>query len=180
MQKTERKASILIWSIFLSLIISISFLSISTKITSVIKKNISYKDFLEESFLIKEKIIKSELDEEIISNKTIGIENKIIKKSLKSQEIYEIEFQKDSNINLEIINSWIMFYYTGSNDKHLLTWSIEDIAINSWEKLKLQNLSWYTKFILESDNKFDIDWKRYKITEDIWNKKIIKTRGLVD
>lgn len=39
MQKINKKASILIWAIFLSLIISLSFLSISTKITKNLKEN---------------------------------------------------------------------------------------------------------------------------------------------
>ena len=39
MQKSSLKWSILIWSVFLSLIISISFVSISTKINKNIKNN---------------------------------------------------------------------------------------------------------------------------------------------
>jgi hypothetical protein len=39
MQKNPRKASILIWAIFLSLIISVSFIEISTKINKNLKNN---------------------------------------------------------------------------------------------------------------------------------------------
>jgi hypothetical protein len=39
MQKTNKKASILIWAIFLSLIISVTFISISTKINKNLKNN---------------------------------------------------------------------------------------------------------------------------------------------
>jgi predicted PurR-regulated permease PerM len=46
-QKKDRKASILIWSIFLSLIISISFLSISTQITKNLKNANNLKNNLE-------------------------------------------------------------------------------------------------------------------------------------
>jgi hypothetical protein len=44
MQKTNIKASILIWAIFLSLIISVTFISVSTKINKNLRENYSLTD----------------------------------------------------------------------------------------------------------------------------------------
>jgi len=105
-QKISKKASILIWAIFLSLIISLSFLSISTKITKNLKENSQNNiSIIEQNNF--EKILKtSNLDTEIIWNKTIYIENRSLKKSLKKSEEYEIKFRKDSTININLTSSW--------------------------------------------------------------------------
>ncbi len=47
MQKTNQKASILIWAIFLSVVISISFLGISTKIHKNIKNSGDFIDTID-------------------------------------------------------------------------------------------------------------------------------------
>jgi hypothetical protein len=65
-QKNNEKASILIWSIFLSLIISISFLSISTKITKNLKNNSKLDSDLEKQNKINNLIKSSENDTEIL------------------------------------------------------------------------------------------------------------------
>jgi len=44
MQKTNIKASILIWATFLSLIITVTFVSISTNINKNLKNNLSLTD----------------------------------------------------------------------------------------------------------------------------------------
>jgi hypothetical protein len=52
MQKTNKRASILIWSMFLSLIISLSFVFISTKIN----QNLTFNKYLEDFFSKDNKI----------------------------------------------------------------------------------------------------------------------------
>jgi hypothetical protein len=52
MQKNNISASILIWSIFLSLIISISFFSIATKISKNLKENNTNKT-IQQNILIE-------------------------------------------------------------------------------------------------------------------------------
>ena len=185
MQKINKKASILIWAIFLSLIISISFLSVSTKITKNLKNNnLNNTNILEESKL--QNILKtSEIDiedntTEEIWNNTIYIENKSLKKSLKKDEIYTIHFPTESNITLNLISSWVIFYEYNSN-----IWILKNdisslsININENEDLILTNYSWYISFELISDNKFDIPEKKYKIVEKIWNKEVIKSIWII-
>jgi hypothetical protein len=53
MQKTKSNASILIWAIFLSLIISITFISISTKINKSLKNNYNFTDEIKVNNQIK-------------------------------------------------------------------------------------------------------------------------------
>lgn len=155
--------------------ISLSFISISTKITESLKNNNTNNKNIKENNDMREIILNSEKAIEIIWNKTIFIENTKLEKSLKSNEVYIIEFNTNSIIDLNITNSWIILYSTGTTNQ-ILTWSLNSINISSWETLTLSNYSWYTKFILNSDNKFEIPEKKYKIVESIWNKQIIKTR----
>lgn len=180
MQKISKKASILIWAIFLSLIISVSFLSISTKITENLKNSGINNKNIDENDNIKNILLYSEKNTENIWNKTILIENKKLEKSLKNNENYEIDFIKNSIIDLYIMNSSIIKYELiwTKNESGILTWSLKSYETGTW-KLKLNNYSWYTKIKLLSDNKFEIWEKKYKIIENIWTKEIVKTRGVI-
>lgn len=180
MQKNSKKASILIWAIFLSLIISLSFLSISTKITKNLKENSKNNINIIEQNKIENILKNSDLNIENVWNKSIHIENKNLKKSLKKSEEYEISFNTNSIININLTSSWVIYYElnwtkTGS---WVLTWTLNNYETWSWI-LKLINFSWYISFELVSDNKFEIPEKKYKIIEHIWSKNIIKTRGII-
>ena len=188
MQKINKKASILIWSIFLSLIISISFLSISTKITKNLKNNdLNNANILEENRVqnilkTSENDIEDNTTEEIWNN-TIYIENKILKKSLKKDEIYSIKFPTTSNITLKLTSSGVLLYAFSwtINDSWILKNNNNKIENNTtwiWN-LILTNYSWYVSFELISNNKFDIPEKKYKIIEKIWNKEIIKSMWII-
>jgi hypothetical protein len=65
-QKTNKKASILIWSFFLSLVIIISFVSISSKINKNIKNNISLENEISVNSKIKQKIVSKDFMSESI------------------------------------------------------------------------------------------------------------------
>jgi hypothetical protein len=65
-QKKNKKASILIWAIFLSLMISLSFISISTKITESLKNNNTNNKNIKENNDMREIILNSEKAIEII------------------------------------------------------------------------------------------------------------------
>ena len=181
MQKNNKKASILIWSIFLSLIISISFLSISTKITKNLKNSSNLNSNLEKQNKINNILNTSENDIEVLWNVNISIENKTLKKSLKKNEIYKINFPSSSNINIELTNSWVIYYNFNNSEKWFLRpMTNEDNKNFSWNwDLILENYSWYSTFELSSDNKFDIIEKKYKIIEKIWNKEIIKSFWII-
>ncbi len=180
MQKIGKKASILIWAIFLSLIISISFLSITTKITKKLKNINKNIDNIELEQVIKNSFIKGENNIKNIWNKTIIIENKSLEKSLKSKEIYELDFSQNSIIDLEMINNSIIHYELKwtKNDAGIISWSLDSYETEEW-KLILTNYSWYAKFRLACDNKLENKEKKYKIIENIWDKKIIKTRWII-
>jgi hypothetical protein len=128
-----------------------------------------------------EKILKtSNLDTETVWNKFIYIENRSLKKSLKKSEEYEISFNTNSIININLTSSWIIYYkldWTESSS-WILTWSLNNYDTWVWT-LTLTNYSGYVNFELSSNNKFEIPEKKYKIIEHIWNKNIIKTRGII-
>ena len=179
MQKNSQKASILIWAIFLSLIISISFLSISTKITKNLKNSSNLNSLLEKENKINNILKSSENDIETLWNTIINIENKTLKKSLKKDEIYKIYFPTSSSIDLKLTSSWVIYYNFENSEK----WFLNNTNLNEnfswiWE-LILENFSWYSSFELTSDNKFDIIEKKYKIIEKIWNKEIIKSFWII-
>ena len=180
MQKIGKKGSVLIWAIFLSLVISISFISISTKITKNLKNSSINNKAIEENIKINEILKTSEKNVENIWNKTIFISNKKLDKSLKNNERFVIDFEINSIINLDLITSSLISYELiwTKTDSWILTWSLNNYETGIW-KLELINHSWYTKFTLLSDNKFEIWEKNYKIIENIWSKKIIRNRWVL-
>ena len=175
MQKTNKKASILIWAIFLSLIVSVSFISISTKITKNLKNSSNLSLNLEKQNKINNLLKTSENNTETIWNTTIYIENKTLKKSLKKDETYTIKFPLSSTITLKLTNSWIIKYKLDTENWFLNNTNLEKGFSNkSWD-LILENFSWNSSFEIISNNKFEIDERNYKIIEKIWNKEVIKS-----
>ena len=181
MQKNNKKASILIWAIFISLIISVSFLNISTKITKNLKNSSNLNLDLEKENKIQNLLYSSNNDSKILENTEIQIENKTLKYSLKKWEVYKIQFPKTTQINLQLTNSWIIEYNTWATNSWILysSNSILSANINANNDLVLKNLAWYSTFKLTSDNKFEFSDKKYKIIETIWNKKIIKSSWIL-
>jgi hypothetical protein len=95
MQK-QKKASILIWSIFLSLIISISFFSIATKITKNLKSNNNIEENYKKNKTINN-ILKNFSGSNITKNNLeFFIENSNLQKSLKKYEKIIINFPQSS------------------------------------------------------------------------------------
>ena len=123
--------------------------------------------------------IEDNTTEEILNN-TIYIENTTLKKSLNINEIYTIDFSTDSVIELNLTSSWVLYY-----EYNLGSWILKNnstslnTTINAGNNLKLTNYSWYISFELSSDNKFDIDEKKYKIIETIWNKEVVKSMWII-
>jgi hypothetical protein len=104
-QKITKKASILIWAIFLSLIISVSFLSISTKITENLRNNSSNNKYINDKNEVEDKLKSTTKDSESILNKTIFVENKRFKKSLNKNGVYIIRFPKSSVVDIALTSS---------------------------------------------------------------------------
>ena len=174
MQKINKKASILIWSIFLSLIISISFFSIATKITKTLKSQDNLYNNIIQNIKIENKLKSINTNNAYLYDISIEIENKTLKKSLKKYEIFTINFPKSSSWTLELTSSWIIYYEFWSEK-----WFLDNTntKYNFWNKnwnLKIENYSWIVSFELNADNKFEFSQKKYTIIQEIWNKKIIK------
>jgi len=179
MQNTNTNASILIWSIFLSLIISIIFINSSSKIGKIIQNNSLISESIDNNYqkkqiLSEKKYRDSKLDtwEQIIFDNNISYTW-----TLKSKETSEIQFLDTNNtINVTIINGWPVFYSfsTDSSLSGTIIGSISIPSVQSWS-LYIRNLWWYSKYNIQSDNDFLTKTKRYKIIKKIGNKEVIKS-----
>ncbi len=177
MQKKNNQASILIWAIFLSLIISVTFISISTKINKNLINNINFSEKIIDNTEIKN-IINNSILNWSFTNQTLSNWDELIfdKKdeiivSLKQNEKYIIKIIESSTVWITIINWWPVKYWTW-----LITNS-ENISVTAWD-FEIENLWWYTKLkITSSSNKNHLSkYLNYRIIKKIWNKELIKTK----
>lgn len=187
MQKNNKKASILLWAVMLSLIIAIIFISISTKINKNIKNSSKIQNFIEEKNKIE--IAKTTLiDTDISENKAIIFQdNKERIFSLKSQEDLSLSFSGTSDFNIDIwIINWaeINYFYENAwnitnsgivSSSKSFTWKL-DSTNNTWN-LILKNLWGYSKFKINSENSFETWKKSYKIVTKIWNNFFNETKN---
>ncbi len=180
MQKIAKDASILIWSIFLSLIMSVSFISVSTTITKNLKENEQIKKNVKISTQ-KENILNTAINTKIFENKELSStqslifeENNNVEVWLKQWEEYLIETNKNQNFTIQILDWSSIEYENLSNNS--IKWLINNVAtFDSWiGKIKLKNLWWYARIKISSEWKFLTEYKNYKIIELIWNRKIVK------
>ena len=181
MQKTDRKASILIWAIFLSLTISISFISISSKINKNIKSNHSLINKFDNLKNIENKIKNNDFGNEKFPEKEeiTFYQNKIFTWSLKNNETSQIKYAQSSNFDITILSGWPIFYTTSWSLSS--SWIIDTnlwITSLSWT-LDITNLWWYSKVNITSDNTFFPPEITYKVTKKIWNKEIIKNFWII-
>jgi hypothetical protein len=182
------KWSILIWAVFLSLVISISFMSISTKINKSIQNNSTIQKNSNFETTIKNK---DYTDKDLWNNEEIIFDsNKSYKKTLNLNENTEIRIiNNTNNTDFSItINSWwpIFYNFTSFNGTtaswQTSSWIIEKIWSFTWYLdsnynngiLYIKNLWWYTNFDLTSTQDITTQYKKYKINKNIWNKTLIK------
>ena len=182
MQKTNIKASILIWSIFLSLIISVTFISISTKINKNLKNNHNLTSSIKIDNEIKNIInswsINLNFKSQYLSNwdKIIFDSSNITIFSLKKWKSHISKINEPSNLNIKILEWWPITYEENWN-----TWLITEskvITIGNPTDLVLNNLWWYTKIEITADNKYNFlsQYTNYKVIKKIWNKEVIKSK----
>ncbi len=180
MQKTNIRASILIWSIFLSMIISVTFISISTKINKNIKENYSLQSQIKNTNEV-ENIINSWSINWIYTNtilknwEQIIFDNNNIYKSLKKWEKFSIKILKNNNLTISI-SEWSAIKYKDNTNSGIINSSLSfDTTI--WN-LEIINLWWYSKIKIDSDteNSFLLKYTNYKIIKKIWNKEVVKTK----
>lgn len=168
MQKSNINGSILIWSIFLSLVMSIGFISISTKIHKNIQNNIEFQNNITKNI--------SSTWTVLFNNESIVEENKnsIIFGMKKSEnKIISFSWSSQDFITLWILNWWpVELKYNNNSilidEQYSFSWNVSNIDIN------IENLSWYSLLEITSsaeiikDNNGIIIWKK------IWNKNLIK------
>lgn len=181
MQKNNINASILIWAIFLSLIISVSFISISTKINKNLRNNSLLIDNIKTNSEIKTMINSWALNNSItsidISNweKIIFEDNSDIIFWIKKWETHTWKIIEDSNITINIVEWSAIYYKNNTNSWIILSWNSFNWTI--WD-LYIESLWWYSKVNIKSDSKNNIlsQYRNYKIIKKIWNKELIKTK----
>lgn len=177
MQKITKKASILIWSIFLSLIISVTFISISTKINKNIKNNYLLQNNIEYNNEIKN-IINSWSITWIYTNKSLSnweeiiFKNNNIIKSLEKWEDISIKIISDNSLTISILE------WSPVNTSSWLIINNDAFSLTSPSDFNIYNLWWYSKIKISSDieNSFLLQYTNYKIIKQIWNKTIIKSK----
>lgn len=185
MQKLQKNASILLWSIFLSLTIWIAFISISSQISKNLKENIWLKNKININSL-KEKKIKDAIETnnfeniELNENEIIIFEkNNYLNIWLKENEEIILKIESNKNITIKI-NSWSPIYYTNLSNSNI-NWIVSnvDTFLSWWNEIKIKNIWWYSNIDIISETNFETEYKKYKILKKIWNKDIIKEKNKI-
>ena len=195
MQKKQASWSILIWSIFLSMFLSLAFLSVSTKLHSTLKNNNSTQKDIATENEVNQILKTGNFESKILPNKTqiIFEKNNQTLNTLWENQFHKIRFTWTwSRIaQIEIKNGSELQYslfrfdnsdYTGNKsllESDIITNS-KDITIplsthDEFIEMKLKNLWWYSKYSLRSAENFITQEKKYKVLQKIWNKKIEKS-----
>ncbi len=187
MQKTNIKASILIWATFLSLIITVTFVSISTSIN----KNLKNNSWLTEQFKVENQIKNIIASWSIDSNfKNVYLDNwdKVIFDtpnkyivSLTKWATHTWQININSNISIKILEWWPVTYKQNSSSWIVLDIDTFSVTIAPSKELIIENLWWYSKIQITSDvsDNYLSEYRKYTIYKKIWNKEIIKRNWLI-
>ncbi|NVP17645.1 hypothetical protein HUU51_02910 [Candidatus Gracilibacteria bacterium] len=185
MQKIQKNAYILLWSIFLSLIIGISFLSISSQIAKNLKENSELKEKIITNNNINNKIIEAIENNnfekiELKGNEVIIFEkSNYYKTGLKENEEIYIKTTINGNVTIKI-NYGSPIYYINNNDI-TINGIINDkeTFVSGIGEIYIKNLGGYSNIDIISENNFETKFKRYKIIKKIGNKDVIKENNLI-
>jgi len=195
MQKFNKKASILIYAIFLSLIISIMFIAISNKINLNLKQNKNISQNFDINDKIENSIKKIEKDlQELVKIPKIWekdikkiLEN--IEKNSKIDEKINIEIKKNFDFSAE--NSTIIilpetrlstqkgaelkYRENGVSQEKIFDFENPIESEENFKKINFKNTWSYSKINIIS-NKFVIKKNMtYYVYENIWNSNVVKT-----
>ncbi len=178
---------------FLSLVVSLSFVFVSTKINQNLMYNMHLDDFFSKDTKITNLINSwSEWDvwdNEVIKNENISLslttwENLLFSFSWITEFTWSIRIKEWWPLYFETISySWVMNNLELTTSSWLLwdstiqsfTWYLTSIYTKS--DLILKNLWGYSSFYLELNKSYIGTWtiKKSKITKDIWGKEVEKT-----
>lgn len=184
MQKTCNKWSILIWAIFLSLIISVTFISISTKINKNLKNYSSFSNIINEQNEIKNIINSWSLNSTFTSqyldswSKIIFSSKTIISKWIKQNDTIWAKINENSLLTIQVSKGWPIKYINWTNSWIII--ASNNINVFPWN-LEITNLWWYSKILIESDSDKNIlsNETFYKTLKQVWNKDIIKSKWII-
>ncbi|MDD2907106.1 MAG: hypothetical protein PHH98_00555 [Candidatus Gracilibacteria bacterium] len=180
MQKIGKNASILLWSIFLSLTMSIAFISISSQISKNLKENSNLNEKIsianKKQNLINEAIETGNFEIVEISNNEILVfeKNNFLNIGLKENEVLRLKVDIDTNMTI-IINDGSPVSYSNTSDSNVngITSSSNTFSTGVGEIL-IKNLGLYSNINIFSEGSFEKEYKKYKIVKKVGNKDIIK------
>lgn len=180
MQKNQKKAYILIWSIFLSITIWITFISISSQISKDLKNNSNLKEKISINNIKNNKINDATENNnfeniELNKNEMLIFENdNFLNIWLKENEEININLNEDKNLTIKI-NTGSPVSYINENNTNI-NWIITNSStfLSGSGNILIKNLWWYSNIDIIWETKFKTEYKKYKIIEKIWNKNIIK------
>ena len=180
MQKIAKNASILIWSVFLSMMVSVAFVSVSSNVTKNLKENQSIKQSLNAE-IIKQNAINEAITKESFENKKLSKDKVLIFEQFNYiefwlKENWEYLIKVDNNQNMTIIiENWSSVSYRNSTDNSV-NWIVNKSSTfetKTWI-IEIKNLWWYSKIKVSSEWEFIPQYKNYKIIQKIWSKELIK------
>lgn len=181
MQKNSTKASILIWAIFLSLIISVSFIQISTKINKNLKNNEKNIDNLSIQNEINNRLNEAKINNNY-ANQLLWNWDKIIFDNTNDiiLSIWEnitntSKINTGSVVRINILEWWPIKFE--NNTSSWIVNSAKNISVSEWN-LVIKNLGWFTKINLQSNTSKNnlSEYMNYKIIKKIWNKEVIQSK----
>lgn len=185
MQKIGKKASILIWSIFLSLIMSITFISISSQINKNLKNNNSLNKKIDIKNNINNALVEAietnNFESKEISNNEILIFEKsnFLNIWLKINEEIRLRFANNTNMTI-VVNSWSPVSFLNVSDTNINWFSSSSTTFSTWVwDIIIKNLWPYSNINIFSEDNFEKEYKKYKVIQKIWNKNIIKQSSLI-
>lgn len=164
---SNKKASILIWSVFLLLFLSTSFLYISTKIGRYMdeSEDLSNSNSSKYEFLNWN----TSLDDSVTWEKYTYSTSSVYTWVLRNLETLNLTWVVWS-VNFNILSTWWTWtiYFSGTAS----TWTTNTgfIIMNNWD-LFITNSGGYTNYTINLVDKFP---KEYTISSDIWWKRFIK------
>ncbi|MFK7779666.1 MAG: hypothetical protein QM490_00835 [Candidatus Gracilibacteria bacterium] len=184
MQKTDTKASILIWAIFLSLIISVTFIGVSTKINKNLRNDSNFVSQIEINNQIKNILhsgsIDSNYNNTYLTNgdKIIFDPTNVTIVGLKQGKIHISKINTGSIVNITLSEGGPIKYINNGLKGLISSFEIFPVTFGD---LEIENLGGYSKFKISTSVEINYlsAYRNYFIIKEIGNKEIIKSKGKI-
>lgn len=173
MQKKDNKWSILIWSIFLVLFMSFSFLVTSRQVSDNIKKMGQYNDIISNELSIPDNLWVNNYYWLIKNNEST--EFRFSKESTATWKLFLETWWPLQYKTLKINSSWNWISWSSSWIIYKWNYIEYELALDSdyyiW-LLYLRNIWWLSKVIIESNDDFLYKDNLLENRDLIWNKEV--------